>query len=894
MLGVLTQCKNVKTEIPDTEDLIPIELVAPVDKSTVETLETELVWKQIKGAKSYHLLLSESDKFDKTEMDTIVSATSIITSPLKPEITYNWKVLPIKNNKSGPWSEVWSFTAEMIDSISIDAVTLIAPADNADEVPTELEFKWAPLPEVSEYEYQLTVDSSFSEVITEETVSDNTYKPENLLHQKKYYWRVKDSQDTTGETWSEIWNFTTKPENTEATPSVTLIAPVNSADDVSIELEFKWELLPEASEYTYQLTEDNSFSSVIIEETVPGNSYKPENLLYQKTYYWRVKDSQDTTGETWSDVWNFTTEPENIETTTPVTLVTPINNADKVSTDLEFSWQPLSGISEYEYQLSDNSTFNSIITEDIVSGTTYKPNSLIYQKKYYWRVKSSGDNTGETWSEVWSFTTGTTDSDPGNSTTVKLLSPADNASGLSINPGFEWSELAGASEYEFQLADNSTFSSLIVGSIEFGTTYQANNLDYQTQYYWRVKGNGEGHEWSDPRSFMTMSEPNSPAPPSFGSFVEVHNSNFVVDGEILRFAGTNAYYLPNYEKLNPAVVTRALDLFRDTGISVIRMWGFYDGYDCGYSQNDANENVIQTAPGVYSESALQDLDNVIAQGKERGIGFIIPFINFWDELGGVCQYNTWAGASDPSTNMAFFMSNSDTQKWYKDYINMLLNRVNTVTGVAYKDEPAIVAWQIMNEGRNPGASATILRDWYQEIAQYIKSIDPNHLVSTGEEGFDEGTPSVYSVGEYSNTYTLRADVGSSYVMNTSIPEIDFGNAHWYPSEYGFGVEMDNDLLQAQRAWLSDHKKIAESSGKPFIIGEYGFPGWADERVSTMYSALYKHAEFIQLDGNLLWQLTADGTKCWEFGGNICYPAGREDTQLYLDFKNHVTNLRNLK
>jgi mannan endo-1,4-beta-mannosidase len=368
----------------------------------------------------------------------------------------------------------------------------------------------------------------------------------------------------------------------------------------------------------------------------------------------------------------------------------------------------------------------------------------------------------------------------------------------------------------------------------------------------------------------------------------------VRDGQVLRFAGTNAYYLPNYEKLNPGVVNNALNLFQDTGITVIRMWGFYDGYDCGYSKHDANENVIQTAPGVYSEAALKDLDRVIAKGKERGISFIIPLINYWDELGGICQYNTWAGASNPSRNMSFFISNTQTQAWFKAYISMLLNRVNTVTGVAYKDEPAIFAWQIMNEGRNSGQNHMVLRDWYQEMAQYIKSIDSNHLVSTGEEGFDEGTPSQYSVNQYSNTYVLRANEGTSYIANTSIPEIDFGSAHWYPSEWGFGSTVNTSFLNAQNAWLSDHKNIAESVGKPFYLGEFGLPGWGNQSVHDMYDALYQHAETIKLDGNLLWQLVADGTKCWEFGGNICWPGGRTDTALYNKFKQHVANMKNLQ
>ena len=701
---------------------------------------------------------------------------------------------------------------------------------------------------------------------------------------------------------SQCDTFQSNPSNPEDSEPIQLVVPENSSTGQSLETELVWEQIRGAKTYRILLSETDEFETTVMDTTITGTSITTPQLTPATTYSWKVFPMKRNQAGPWSEVWSFTTEGDgeeegdgtDPETGSSVTLISPVDDADKVSTDLEFTWKPLSGTSEYTYQLSDNSTFSSVITEETVSGTSYKPEGLEHQKKYHWRVKDSADSTDETWSEAWSFTTGITDSDPEPSNTVTLLSPADNAFDLSINPDFEWEEVVGASDYEFQLAENNSFSPIVEESVEFGTTYQASDLDYQRQYYWRVRVSGGSNEWSDTRSFTTVSETVSPPPPASGSFVQIHNSNFVADGNVMHFAGTNAYYLPNYEKLNSAVVDRALNTFQETGITVIRMWGFYDGYDCGYSKNDPNENVIQTAPGVYSESALRDLDNVIAKGKERGIGFIIPFINYWDELGGICQYNTWAGASNPSTNMAFFLSNSDTQKWYKDYIKMLLNRVNTVTGIAYKDEPAIIAWQIMNEGRNRGASAHVLRDWYQEIAQYIKSIDPNHLVSTGEEGFDEGTPSVYSVGEYSNTYALRANEGTSYVLNTAIPEIDFGTAHWYPNEFGFGTAINEDLLRAQRAWLSDHQKIAASSGKPFVMGEFGFPGWGDERVSTMYNALYEHAESIRLDGNLLWQLTADGTKCWEFGGNICYPGGREDNGLYLDFKQHVTNLKNLK
>ena len=373
-------------------------------------------------------------------------------------------------------------------------------------------------------------------------------------------------------------------------------------------------------------------------------------------------------------------------------------------------------------------------------------------------------------------------------------------------------------------------------------------------------------------------------------FVTVENGRFMLQNSVFRFAGTNAYYLPNYEKLDPAAVDRAFDLFEETGITVIRMWAFYDGYDCAYSQYDSDENVIQTSPGVYSERALRDLDRVIAKGKQRGIRFILPLINYWDELGGICQYNTWAGAENPSQNMKFFITNTNTQHWYRNYISMLLNRINTETGIAYKDEPAILSWQIINEGRNSGAYPEELRDWYAEIAQFIKSIAPKQLLGTGEEGFDEGTPNAYSVNRYNNTYVLRANEGTSYIMNTSIPEIDYGNAHWYAPDFGFGNTPSQNLFDAQHAWIADHKNIAEAIGKPFVLGEYGFPGWGDERTQEVYSHLWETAETVSIDGSLLWQLTADYIKCYEFGGNICWPGGRQDEELYLRFKNHVKKI----
>lgn len=407
---------------------------------------------------------------------------------------------------------------------------------------------------------------------------------------------------------------------------------------------------------------------------------------------------------------------------------------------------------------------------------------------------------------------------------------------------------------------------------------------------------------SDPGGIETESQPEDqheaePAPdPGSASFVSARNGDFHVDGQSFRYAGTNAYYLQTYENIEPGAVDRAFNAFENAGITVVRTWGYYDG-----PAEWNGDAPIQPRAGEYSEENLKLLDKVIAQGKEKGIRFIVTLTNFYPDLGGICQYNLWAGVpeaeacDDSGDSMALFMNGSEQQKLYKNYIDMLLNRVNTETGVAYKNEPAIFSWEIINEGRNPGGDPQELRDWYQEIAQYIKSIDSNHMVSTGEEGFENGEPSEYSIDQYANTYILRSGQGTSYLKNTAIPEIDYASAHWYPSGWGMGnlsswgddPETEQGLLDSQTAWLSDHARIAEDLGKPFLLGEYGYSGWGDERVKNIYDHLWKHAEDIQLDGSLLWQLTADHVKCYEYGGNICWPGGRADEALYNGFIDHI-------
>ena len=63
----------------------------------------------------------------------------------------------------------------------------------------------------------------------------------------------------------------------------------------------------------------------------------------------------------------------------------------------------------------------------------------------------------------------------------------------------------------------------------------------------------------------------------------------------------------------------------------------------------------------------------------------------------------------------------------------MVNRINEITGRAYKEDPTIMAWELANEPRGMKRSKSFL-NWVRSTAKLIKRLDPNHLITIGLEG----------------------------------------------------------------------------------------------------------------------------------------------------------------
>jgi mannan endo-1,4-beta-mannosidase len=152
-----------------------------------------------------------------------------------------------------------------------------------------------------------------------------------------------------------------------------------------------------------------------------------------------------------------------------------------------------------------------------------------------------------------------------------------------------------------------------------------------------------------------------------------------------------------------------------------------------YSPDDNGMPVYIPARRTYNEEAFKCLDRVIALCHEYDIRLIIPFIasQSFGGIRGVDEFSALSGKPKGS-----FWTDEEVKADFRHFLDFILNRKNTVNGILYKDDPAILCWQLGNEfGSYAGDRKLDYNEWSPrilawslEMAAYIKKTDPNHLV----------------------------------------------------------------------------------------------------------------------------------------------------------------------
>ena len=359
--------------------------------------------------------------------------------------------------------------------------------------------------------------------------------------------------------------------------------------------------------------------------------------------------------------------------------------------------------------------------------------------------------------------------------------------------------------------------------------------------------------------------------PAEHSFIKVNaDGQFVRDGKPYYFVGTNFWYGAilgsegeggNRERLH-----KELDFLKSIGINNLRVLVGADG------ENGIKTRVepsLQVAPGVYNDTILAGLDYFMNELRERDMTAVLYLNNSWEWSGGYSVYLQWSGHGDavvPAVDgwpaymeyVKQFPQSDSAKALFANHVNYIVSRTNRYNQIKYVDDPTIMSWQIGNE---PGALSDENKEpfarWMADVAAQIKSLDPNHMVSSGSEG----------------SWGCEMDMNLFEKIHAD-PNINYLNIHIWPYNWSW-VKADSlkELLprakENTKKYIDDHMVIARKYSKPIVLEEFGFPrdgfSFSKEAPTTARDEYYRYVfDLIRQDresGGLF-----AGCNFWAWGG----------------------------
>ncbi|TFK17142.1 CEL4b mannanase [Coprinopsis marcescibilis] len=345
--------------------------------------------------------------------------------------------------------------------------------------------------------------------------------------------------------------------------------------------------------------------------------------------------------------------------------------------------------------------------------------------------------------------------------------------------------------------------------------------------------------------------------PSRGSqttrFVKANGTQFSLDGSKFTVVGANAYWL-SLANLSEQDMEKVFSEISESGATTVRVWGHNEMpesqitpqtiYYQSWSGNKATIN--------YGANGLRYFDRVVESAKRHNLRLIVVLMSYWNaadgKTGGVETYARQM-LTTPVNHGGFFIDEG-AKNVFKTYVKAVVGR--------YRDNPTVMSWELGHDmicmwvgGRKcPAGSLTA---WTRELSSFIKSIDPNHLVASGDPG------------DYNKTDTDALEysgwAGLDFEVNIVMDSIDYGT---------FSLSGIDPMR-----WIDDHVETATLAHKPLIFNKFGpeiYQEWLDKLVSAGVA------------GSFYWQFGSEDIRMnmpyWFYGDYV--PRGSHTYRLLVD------------
>jgi hypothetical protein len=289
-------------------------LISPEHESENHPVVVEFEWAQTPRTMHYTLQIARDSDFSEIAFDfTNINSTTYGVTELGYETVYFWRVRGNNLAGAGEWSEVRQFST----LFSPPAPDLIAPDDDAEELPVPVMFRWNETERTDSYRLQVARDTDFSTVVFEEAeITTTTIEVPELAFQTAYYWRVRAANVAGEGAWSGIRRFHTLT----VPPAPVLISPEDGAEGLPIPVLFQWNETERTDSYRLQIADESDFSTLLVDESeITSTSFETSALDFETEYFWRLGATNPAGTGNWSETRRFTTIGTTIIISKPTT-----------------------------------------------------------------------------------------------------------------------------------------------------------------------------------------------------------------------------------------------------------------------------------------------------------------------------------------------------------------------------------------------------------------------------------------------------------------------------------------------------------------------------------------------------------------------------------------------
>ncbi|MBJ7614270.1 MAG: glycosyltransferase [Candidatus Dormibacteraeota bacterium] len=298
-----------------------------------------------------------------------------------------------------------------------------------------------------------------------------------------------------------------------------------------------------------------------------------------------------------------------------------------------------------------------------------------------------------------------------------------------------------------------------------------------------------------------------------------------VNGQRWVSVGVNSYDLLDQSQ---QVIDGRLAQLANGGHNTVRIWCF-------------------DKDGGIGEATLDKLGVTLRSARDRGLRVICTLGNALSDYGGQ-EYFTPGGQN--------FFTSEVARARYRDQVRRVLKHRDAY-GVRLADNPAILAWDLLNEPRNnSGIPQGSVTGWTEEMGRFVSSIDQRHLVTVGGEGFQSGYPA--------NTQ-LSGTQGTDFPALCGLSSITLCSAHLFPKYLSPSADS-KEIGQVMQGWRSQ----ADQLNKPVLVEEVGYSLSDDGNLTrrhAFYDNVARATNNSDLDGALLWNLGARADKAFTLAYN---------------------------